>query len=51
VFQEFPDIPINIEIKTPSENAVDKLNKIVAEYQRRNITIIGIRGQMQDHLR
>jgi hypothetical protein len=42
---------MNIEVKTPSESAVKSLIRLINTYERRNITILGIRGKMQNKLR
>ena len=34
VFCRFPSKPMNIELKTPSEEAIQEFNKLVKKYQR-----------------
>ncbi|ODM91594.1 Glycerophosphodiester phosphodiesterase domain-containing protein 1 [Orchesella cincta] len=41
VFQEFPLIPINIDIKENDEELIQKVSKLIDEYQRGDITVWG----------
>lgn len=43
VFKRFPDVTINLEIKTPSKEAIKSLVKLIHTYNRRHLTIVGIR--------
>ncbi len=36
---------MNIELKTPSANAITNMMNLINKYGRREITIIGIRGE------
>lgn len=46
LFQEFPDMPMNIELKTPTEPAIKEFSRLVRKYGREHITIW---GAMKDH--
>ena len=42
VFQKYPDMLMNIEIKTPSINAIKELKSLITKYERVSSTLIGI---------
>lgn len=41
LFQEFPEMPMNIDLKTPSEISVKEMDRLVRKYKREHITIWG----------
>lgn len=42
---------MNIELKTPSKQSIAQFIKLIGQYNRRNITFVGIRGPLQEQLR
>jgi hypothetical protein len=44
VFKTFPNMPMNIELKTPSTASIKEFLRLISEYGRNNTTIVGIRG-------
>jgi hypothetical protein len=38
---------MNIELKAPTKFSLKELRRLLNEYNRKNITIVGIRGEMQ----
>ena len=45
VFQIFPAVPMNIELKTPTPTAMKEFARLIYEYDRKDITICGIRNK------
>ena len=41
LFREFPDMPMNIDLKTPSDEAITEINRLVRKHDREEITIWG----------
>lgn len=41
VFAEFPNTPVNIDIKTPSEELIQEVYKLIKQFNREDITIWG----------
>ena len=44
VFQKFPTMLINVEIKEPSEVAVRKTEELIRKYQREHLTVFFLKG-------
>lgn len=44
VFEEFPDMPINIDIKIDDDELIEKVNALVKEFNREEITAWGNRS-------
>jgi hypothetical protein len=45
IFKSFPSMPMNIDLKTPTESAIKELDRLVRKYQREDITIWGVIGE------
>lgn len=43
VFREFPEVPMNIEIKTPHEEINKAVNELIMKYKREDRTVWGTR--------
>ncbi|KAG8188833.1 hypothetical protein JTE90_004645 [Oedothorax gibbosus] len=41
VFTKFPEMPINIDIKVNNDTLISKVNELIVEYKRENITVWG----------
>ncbi|XP_073257208.1 lysophospholipase D GDPD1-like isoform X1 [Porites lutea] len=41
VFKAFPDIPINVDIKSNSDELIDKTHELICKYNRKKITVWG----------
>uniref|UniRef100_A0A0K8REB6 Putative pogo family transposase n=1 Tax=Ixodes ricinus TaxID=34613 RepID=A0A0K8REB6_IXORI len=41
VFAEFPGTPVNIDIKTPNEELIQEVHKLIKQFNREDITIWG----------
>lgn len=41
LFEEFPDLPMNIDLKTPTDTAITEFDRLVRKYKREHITIWG----------
>ena len=41
VFEAFPNVIIDFELKTPSDELIEKTNALIKEFKRENITIWG----------
>ena len=41
IFQEFPELCINIDIKTYDELLIEEVNKLIKKYDRENMTVWG----------
>ena len=44
IFQIFQGVPLNIELKTPSQTAIEEFSRLLKEYDREEITVCGIRN-------
>ncbi|XP_077996368.1 lysophospholipase D GDPD1-like [Glandiceps talaboti] len=45
VFETFPTVPINVDIKTNNDKLIEKVSALVKEYQREEITVWGNANQ------
>lgn len=43
----FQGIPMDIELKTPTDTSIKEINRLIQEYDRNDITFVGIRNNMQ----
>ncbi|XP_042896084.1 lysophospholipase D GDPD1 isoform X1 [Parasteatoda tepidariorum] len=41
VFERFPEVPINIDIKVNNDMLIEKVNDLIREHERENITVWG----------
>jgi lysophospholipase D len=41
LFEEFPDMPMNIDLKTPTEPAIAEFDRLVRKFKRQHLTIWG----------
>lgn len=41
---------MDIELKTPTETSIKEINRLIKEYERGDITLVGIRNKMQEKL-
>lgn len=46
----FQGIPMDIELKTPTQSSIKEINRLIQEYDRNDITFVGIRNNMQQKL-
>jgi glycerophosphoryl diester phosphodiesterase len=51
IFKQFPTMPMNIEIKTPSHEAIEEFRNLLKKYKREHLTIWGIRGPLHEKLK
>ncbi|CAD5118278.1 unnamed protein product [Dimorphilus gyrociliatus] len=45
VFEKYPNIPINIDIKTDNDLLIEKVNSLIVSYKRENLTVWGNFGR------
>ncbi|XP_071791100.1 lysophospholipase D GDPD1-like isoform X1 [Asterias amurensis] len=41
VFETFPDVPINLDIKRDEDDLIDKVLEMICEFEREEITVVG----------
>ena len=50
LFREFPDQPMNIELKTPTDDSIKEFARLVKMFKREHITIWGTTGKLSEEL-
>ena len=51
VFEAYPNLPMDIEIKTPSSNAIREIKRLIHKYNRIDITLVGIVAPLEKELK
>ena len=51
MFEAYPNLPMDIEIKTPSRNAIREIKRLIHKYNRIDITLVGIVAPLEKELK